>query len=158
TEDYQTPTLRMPDGLQGPGAAGQLINGPDNLGLLLAGKGSLGDPPDLNLMGYLDSSTARFYGLPTVCLQLDPNWRTTHTPCVDATPENIAKGLAAATRNGDGTVTPDYTPTDRGAYPIVDVSYLVADQAQQSAAKAATLKSLVSYSVADGQQAAVLPP
>jgi ABC-type phosphate transport system substrate-binding protein len=158
TEDYATPTQRMPDGMQGPGAAGQLINGPDNLGLLLAGKGSLGDPPDLNVMGYVDASTARFYGLPTVCLQLDPSWRTTHTPCVEATPDNIAKGLAAATRNDDGTVTADHTPPDPGAYPIVDVSYLVADQAQQSAAKAATLKSLITYSVGDGQKPVVLPP
>jgi ABC-type phosphate transport system substrate-binding protein len=158
TEDYATPTQRMPDGMQGPGAAGQLINGPDNLGLLLAGKGSLGDPPDLNVMGYVDASTARFYGLPTVCLQLDPSWRTTHTPCVEATPDNIAKGLAAATRNDDGTVTADHTPPDPGAYPIVDVSYLVADQAQRSAAKAATLKSLITYSVGDGQKPVVLPP
>ena len=121
------PTDRMPDGLQGPGAAGQLINGPDNLGLLLAGKGSLGDPPDLNLMGYLDSSTARFYGLPTVCLQLDPSWRTTHTPCVAATPENIAKGLARRDPQRRRHGHADFTPADPTAYPIVDVSYLVAD-------------------------------
>ena len=158
TVDYQTPTDRMPDGLQGPGAVGQLINGPDNLALLLAGDGSLGDPPDINLMGYLDASTAAFYGLPTVCLQLDPSWRTTHTPCVAATPANIAKGLAAATRNADGTVTPDLTPADPSAYPIVDVSYLMGDVNQASAAKATTLKSLLTYAAGDGQKAAVLPP
>ncbi|MGZ4734000.1 MAG: substrate-binding domain-containing protein [Acidimicrobiia bacterium] len=161
TVDYQTPTDRMPDGLQGPGAVGQLVNGPDNLGLLLAGKGSLGEPPDLNLMGYLDSTTARFYGLPAVCLQLDPNWRTTHTPCVAATPENIGKGLAAAKRNGDGTVTPDLTASATaglGAYPIVDVSYVVADTAQATPAKAATLRSLLTYAVGAGQKPDVLPP
>jgi ABC-type phosphate transport system substrate-binding protein len=158
TVDYQTPTDRMPDGLQGPGAVGQLINGSDNLALLLAGDGSLGDPPDLNLMGYLDASTARFYGLPTVCLQLDPSWRTTHTPCVPATSENISKGLAAAARNDDGTVTPNLAPADPSAYPIVDVSYLMGDVNQASAAKATTLKSLLTYAAGEGQKPAVLPP
>ena len=105
--DYSTPTQNMPDGLEGPGASNQLVNGPDILATTLDGQGQgVGnDPATLNI-GYLDSSTAAFYGLPTVCIQMDPSWRTTHTPCVNATPDSIAAALAVAKRNADGTVTP----------------------------------------------------
>ena len=148
----------MPDGLQGPGAAGQLINGPDNLGLLLAGKGSLGDPADMNIMGYLDSSTARVLRVHARVHPARPGLAHHAHAVRRRDPGDIAKGLAAAKRNGDGTVTPDLTPADPTAYPIIDVSYLVADVEQASAAKAETLRSLIKFAVADGQKPAVLPP
>jgi ABC-type phosphate transport system substrate-binding protein len=158
TLDYQSPTDLMPDGLQGPGAANQLVNGSDNLGLLVAGDGSIGDNPNTTVFGYLDASTAAFYGLPTVCIQLDPNWRTTGTPCVAATPSTIAAALAAARRDSDGTVTLDPSAVPAGAYPLLDVTYLVLPTRAASAAKASALRSFVDYAVTSGQQPSVLPP
>jgi ABC-type phosphate transport system substrate-binding protein len=156
--DYNTPTENMPDGLEGPGASNQLVNGPDILATTLDGQGQgVGnDPATLNL-GYLDSSTAAFYGLPTVCIQMDPNWRTTHTPCVNATPASIAAALAVAKRNADGTVTPAWNPANHGAYPLLDVSYLVAPTNLGPTASAKTLQQLIQFAAAHGSDSGVLP-
>ena len=156
--DYNTPTDNMPDGLQGPGANNQLVNGPSILAVTLqgGGQGVGNDPATLNL-GYLDSSTASFYGLPTVCIQMDPNWRTTHTPCVNATPASISAALAIATRNSDGTVAPVWNPTDHATYPMLDVSYLVAPTNQGTTTAAQTLQKLIQYASAHGPSSGVVP-
>jgi ABC-type phosphate transport system substrate-binding protein len=157
--DYSTPTENMPDGLEGPGASNQLVNGPDILAVTLAGQGQgVGnDPATLNL-GYLDASTAAFYGLPSVCIQMDAKWRTTHTPCVKATPQSIAGALAIAKRNPDGTVTPNWNPSNRAAYPMPDVSYLVAPTNLGPTAKAHTLQKVIQFAVAHGPSSGIVPP
>jgi hypothetical protein len=157
--DYNTPTENMPDGLEGPGASNQLVNGPDILAVTLAGQGQgVGnDPATLNL-GYLDASTAAFYGLPSVCIQMDANWRTTHTPCVKATPQSIAAALDVAERNPDGTVTPNWNPSNLAAYPMPDVSYLIAPTNLGPTAKAHTLQEVIQFAVAHGPSSGIVPP
>ncbi|MDQ1495687.1 MAG: hypothetical protein QOG69_2170, partial [Actinomycetota bacterium] len=156
--DYETPTENMPDGLEGPGATNQLVNGPDILAATIQGQGQgIGnDPATLNI-GYLDVSTAAFFGLPTVCIQMDPNWRTTHTPCVSATPSSISAALAFAPRKPDGTVTPNWNPSNHAAYPILDVSYLVAPTNLGPTTKAHTLQQLIQVAVAHGPASGVVP-
>jgi ABC-type phosphate transport system substrate-binding protein len=151
TADYEQPTSQMPTGLQGPGAQNQLLNGPDILATTLAGKGPNGDDLATTRMGYVDSSTAAFYGLPTVCIQLDPDWKTTGSPCVAATTDNITRALAVATRNADGTVTPDFKPGDPLAYPLLDVSYAIAPQGWSDQARATTLSRFLRYAASNGQ-------
>jgi ABC-type phosphate transport system substrate-binding protein len=151
TVDYAAPTERMPDGLQGPGVNNQLVNGADNLAVVLAGHGQVGNDPETTSIGYLDSSTAAFYGLPTVCLQLDPDWRTSHRPCVQPTSDALGKALGEATRNGDGTVAPAFRPADPSAYPMLDVAYLLAPQGWSDKARAATLTAMLKYAANDGQ-------
>lgn len=151
TVDYQTPTDVLPDGLAGPGATGQLLDGSDLLGLLLAGKGSIGFDPTRTVFGYLDSSTAAFYGLPTVCIQMDPNWATTGTPCVKATPESISAALAEATVNADGTVTTKSRPTNPAAYPLPTITYALALDQQGDTATARALRQTVELAVGEGQ-------
>jgi ABC-type phosphate transport system substrate-binding protein len=156
--DFDTPTENMPDGLEGPGATNQLVNGPDILATTLAGHGQgIGNDPATTNIGYLDASTAAFYGLPTVCIEMDPNWRTTHTPCVSATPASIAAALVIAKRNPDGTVTPDWNPSSFAAYPLPDVSYLVAPTNLGPTAQAETLQKLIQFAVAHGPASGLIP-
>jgi len=158
TVDYDAPTENLPDGLEGPGATNQLVNGPDLLAQTLAGQGQVGNDPATTNIGYLDSSTAAFYGLPTVCIQMDPSWRTTHTPCVNATPDSITAALAAAHRNPDGTVTGDQNPANRSAYPLLDVSYLIAPTNLGPTPPAQTLQKLIEFAVAHGPSSGIVPP
>ena len=151
TADYNQPTEQLPDGLQGPGAQNQLLNGSDNLATVLTGHGAVGNNPNTTVFGYIDSSTAAFYGLPTVCIQLDPNWRTSHRSCVQATPDSISRALAAAKRETDGAVTPNWTPSDPAAYPLAGVTSVAAPQGWSDKARAATLSAFLNYAVTDGQ-------
>jgi ABC-type phosphate transport system substrate-binding protein len=158
TVDYTTPTENMPDGLEGPGATNQLLNGPDILAITLQGGGQgVGNDPATTNFGYLDASTAAFYGLPTVCIQMDPNWRTTHTPCVSASPASIAAALAVARHNSDGTVTPSWNPSNHAAYPMLDVSYLIAPTNLGATPAAETLQKLIQYAAGHGAGSGVVP-
>lgn len=97
------------------------------------------------LIGFMDSSTAAYYGLPTVNIKMPSG--TTISP----TPAAIAKGLSLATQNADGTWTPDYTPSDPTAYPMSYPSYLVAPTNQISGDQGKTLAAFLKYAVQQGQ-------
>jgi phosphate transport system substrate-binding protein len=97
------------------------------------------------LIGFMDSSTAAYYGLPTVRIRM-PNGGV-----VGATPASIAQGVSLATQNADGTYTPDYTPTDPTAYPMSYPSYMLVPTNQIAGDPGRSLQSFVKYAVQQGQ-------
>lgn len=101
-------------------------------------------------IGYMDSSTAAFYGFPTVRIAL-PGGAT-----VAATAASIAGGTNLATPNADGSWTPDFTPSDPTAYPMSYPSYLVAPTNQITGDKGKVLAAFLKYGVQQGQVG--LPP
>lgn len=101
-------------------------------------------------IGYMDSSTAAYYGLPTVNI-LTPATATSPATTVAATPTTIAQGLSLATQNPDGTYTPAYTPTDPTAYPMSIVSSMLVPTDQITPANGKVLAAFLKYCVQAGQ-------
>jgi ABC-type phosphate transport system substrate-binding protein len=99
---------------------------------------------DYGTIGYMDASTAAFYGLPIV------NIRNADGSVTTATPASVAKALADATVNSDGTITPNYNPTD-GAYPMLLPTYLMAPTNDVSAGVGKAIQQLLNYAVQAGQ-------
>lgn len=155
--DYARPTEYLPDGLQQQGVSGLLLNGAAAVGQTLSGRGSFGDSPTTVMIGYMDASTAAFYGLPTVCIQMDPSWRTDGHQCVSADKDSFAAGAAAATPYTDGTYLPSLTPSDPAAWPMTTVSYLITPTGLKDPQRASWLRSLLTYSASDGQRPGTLP-
>jgi hypothetical protein len=96
-------------------------------------------------MGFMDSSTAAYYGLPTV------NIRMPSGAIVGATPTAIANGIALATQNSDGIYTPDYTPSDPTAWPMSVVTNMLVPTNQINAANGQVLAGFLKYAVNQGQ-------
>ena len=157
-QDYTHPTDYLPDGLQQQGVSGLLLDGADALGIALSGNGSFGASPTTVMLSYMDASTAQYYGLPTVCIQMDPSWRSSGRPCVSATPDAFRAGIAAATPYTDGTYVTNVAPSDPAAWPMTSVGYLVTPTGLKDTARAASLRSMLTYAASDGQGASVLPP
>lgn len=61
---------------------------------------------------------------------------------------------AAGTPSAQGVVTPAYTSTAAGIYPIASVTYVVVRQTQTDQAKATLLKDFLLYAVGSGQTSA----
>ena len=101
-------------------------------------------------IGYMDSSTAAYYGLPTVKI-LTPATATSPATTVAATPTTIAQGLSLATQNADGTYTPAYTPSDPTAYPMSIVTSMLAPTDQITPANGKVLAAFLKYCVQTGQ-------
>jgi ABC-type phosphate transport system substrate-binding protein len=102
------------------------------------------------MFGYMDSSTAAYYGLPTVRIRMPSG------SIVAATSTSIAEGVSLATPNSDGSWTPDYTPTDPLAYPMSYPSYMVAPTSKIAGDQGKVLASFLKYAVQQGQTG--LPP
>jgi phosphate transport system substrate-binding protein len=96
-------------------------------------------------IGFMDSSTAAFYGLPTVQI------RRPDGSIIGATPASIKQALNDATTNPDGTITPNYTTLDPNAYPMPLVSYMVTPTNGIAPSQGATLATFLRYAVQAGQ-------
>lgn len=99
---------------------------------------------DYGTIGYMDASTAAFYGLPIVNIKNADGSTTT------ATPDTVATALNDATVNSDGTITPNYDPTD-GAYPMLLPTYLMAPTNDVSAGVGKSIQQFLNYAVQAGQ-------
>jgi hypothetical protein len=100
--------------------------------------------------GYVDTSVSRQLGLPNVAV------KTAAGSWVQPTTQSVEAGLSSSTLNADGTVTPNYTPSDPNAYPIVTIAYLITDKAKLTQARATTMKAFAAYAISKGQDAATL--
>ncbi|HEX4578484.1 MAG TPA: neocarzinostatin apoprotein domain-containing protein [Candidatus Dormibacteraeota bacterium] len=96
-------------------------------------------------IGFMDSSTAAFYGLPTVKI------RRSDGSIIAATPATIQQALADATTNADGTITPNYATFDPNAYPMPLVSYMTTPTNSIAPSQGATLAAFLRYAVQTGQ-------
>jgi phosphate transport system substrate-binding protein len=105
---------------------------------------------DQGNIGFMDSSTAAFYGLPTVEIKRADG---SVTP---ATPATIAQAITDATVNADGTLDVNYATTDPVAYPLPLVSYLMAPTNTIAGNLGITLAAFLRYAVQQGQT--ILPP
>ncbi len=112
--------------------------------------GTTDGPASSVWFGYVDSSVARQLGLPSVSVV------TSAGSSVKPTNSAVKAALAAGTLEADGVVTPNYTPTDPNAYPLLSVSYLITDKARLTQARAATMKAFAAYTISGGQDAAEL--
>lgn len=105
-----------------------------------------GEPGVVGTIGWMDSSTADLYGLPTVSIQ------NASGQFVVPTRDSIASGVAAMSLNSDNaTRTPDFNSPDPAAYPLPLITYVVAPTNQISEDKGAVLASFLAYAVTDGQ-------
>ena len=75
-------------------------------------------------------------------------------PCVRNSSAVSAAINAAGTPSAQGVVTPAYTSTTAGIYPIATVTYVVVLQTQTNQAKATLLKDFLLYAVGSGQNSA----
>ena len=105
-------------------------------------------PPSIGqgTIGFMDSSTAAYYGLPTVKIKL-PNGSIADA----GQTSTVMKGLSLATQNADGTYTPDYTPSATDAYPMSVPSFMLVPTNQISPDAGATLAAFLKYAVQQGQ-------
>jgi ABC-type phosphate transport system substrate-binding protein len=103
-----------------------------------------GDFSDYGTIGFMDSSTAAFYGLPIV------NIKNADGTVTAATPATLAKALSDATVNSDGTVTPNYNPTD-GSYPMLLPAYLMAPTNDVKWNVGLSIQQFIDYAVQGGQ-------
>lgn len=105
-------------------------------------------PPSIGqgTIGFMDSSTAAYYGLPTVKIRM-PNGSIADA----GQTSTVMKGLSLATQNADGTYTPDYTPTATDAYPMSIPSFMLVPTNQIDPSSGATLAAFLKYAVQQGQ-------
>jgi phosphate transport system substrate-binding protein len=96
-------------------------------------------------IGFMDASTAAFYGLPTVTI------RRSDLSLISATPATIAQAVLDAKTNSDGTITPNYTTLDPKAYPMPITTYMLAPTSGIAPAKGITLAGFLRYAVQAGQ-------
>jgi ABC-type phosphate transport system substrate-binding protein len=104
-------------------------------------------------IGWMDSSTAAFYGLPAAQIQTQadpPVYQTT-------TQASIDKAISDATVNKDGvTITPQFT-ADPDAYPLPELTVAVLPTSCITSDLQQVLTSYTTWAVADGQSEDSLP-
>jgi ABC-type phosphate transport system substrate-binding protein len=131
-----------------PGAI-QLVRGP-----LAVGRAVAEPPADAavsdGFIGWMDSSVAAYFGLPTVSL------RNAAGLFVDPTRASIAAGVRTMHRNRDGTRSPRFGTHDGwgNAYPLSVVSYLVAQTnvaGSFDGTEGRPIKTLLRYAIGPGQ-------
>ena len=97
-------------------------------------------------IGFMDASTAAYYGLPTVKIRMPSG------AIADASQTStVMKGLSLATQNADGTYTPDYTPSSPDVYPMSIPSYMLTPTDQIASEAGKTLAAFLKYAVQQGQ-------
>ena len=129
-----------------------LITGPQAEAQITARGGTdFNSTSSYGLIGYMDSSWAAQFDLPTVKIRFDDG--TT----VAATPATISAALSHMTDCGSGLLAPDVTIQDSHVWPMPTVSYMaVPHDANDSdtpptQAMADTLASVIRYGVGKGQ-------
>jgi phosphate transport system substrate-binding protein len=100
---------------------------------------------DQGNIGFMDSSTAAFYGLPTASI------KRADGSVIAATPAAITQAIADAPVNADGTVSPNYGTADPLAYPMPMPSYMLAPTNTVTPAVGATVAAFLRYAVQSGQ-------
>jgi phosphate transport system substrate-binding protein len=103
------------------------------------------DFTDQGNIGFMDSSSAAFYGLPTVQIKRPDG------SVVAATRAAITQAIADATVNADGTITTNYTNADPAAYPMPMPTYMMAPTNTISPDAGTTLAAFLRYAVQTGQ-------
>ncbi len=99
---------------------------------------------DLGLMGVLDLPTATRFGLAPAKL-------VNHAGTAVAPDEaGVMEGLKTM-KVRDGTLFPDFTSNDPGAYPLVMVEYAMVTKTYGTPKKAADVKRFLEYAAGDGQ-------
>src|SRR5262245_55361994 len=104
-------------------------------------------------IGWMDSTTAAFYGLPATQIQTQEDPPIYQKPTEDA----INKAIADATVNPDGvTITPQFTG-DPDAYPLPQMTVAVLPTTCITSEMQQVLTSYVTWVAADGQNEENLP-
>ena len=144
---WPAPSSNYPLKYLTPSAA---IVGGNNLAYAIADPASVNNSNDyfaVGYIGFIDSSQAHFYGLPTARLE------NAAGKFVRATQAAITAALAHATRNPDGvTVRANFKTRDKKAYPMPIVDYATAPTGNYNGAKGATLRAFLQYAVTTGQK------
>jgi phosphate transport system substrate-binding protein len=129
-----------------------LVTGPTAEARITArGENDFTSTSTYGLIGYIDSSWAAQFDLPTVKIRFDDG--TT----VAATPATISGALDHMTGCGSGLLTPDVTIHDSHVWPMPTVSYMVVPHnardtdSPPTAEMADTLASVIRYGVGKGQ-------
>jgi ABC-type phosphate transport system substrate-binding protein len=120
------------------------VTGSNGLGLAVADP--LTDWLGQGNIGFMDSSTAAFFGLPTVRIQ------RADKSVVTATPDAIAKAIQDATLNSDGTLALNYGNTNPLAYSMAIPTYMVVPTNTITPSRGAALAAFLRYAVQDGQK------
>lgn len=94
-------------------------------------------------IGFMDSTTAAYYGLPTVKIANADGSVTA------ATPATIATAVSEATVNADGTVTPG--AADTAAWPMLMPTYMMVPTNNVTPATGTAIANLLRYAVQSGQ-------
>jgi len=128
------------------------VTGSELMGLGVAGISPPFDQQHQGNIGFMDSSTAAFYGLPTVIIEQNDLSR------VEANTTTVSNAVADSTVAADGTLAlNDDVPPRPGVYPMPMPTYVLAPTNTISPCKGATLAAFLKYAVQSGQQAANLP-
>ncbi|MFI5049808.1 MAG: substrate-binding domain-containing protein, partial [Gaiellales bacterium] len=97
-------------------------------------------------IGFIDSSQASYYGLPTAKIE------NAAGQFVTATSQSISAALSHATTNGDGvTVSPNFADTNPDDYPMPMVTYVTAPTSKVYEGRGITLRNFLTYAVGDAQ-------
>jgi len=97
-------------------------------------------------IGFIDSSQASYYGLPTAKIE------NAAGQFVAATPQSITAALSHATTNADGvTLSPNFADTDPDDYPMPMVTYVTAPTSKVYEGRGITLRSFLTYAIGDAQ-------
>ena len=132
-----------------PTGTGFGILGEDNLAHYIV----LPDDADFTqfgYIGYMDQSTADYYGLPTVKIQ------NAKGKFVSATPNAVQAGLKHLKKGKDGFATPDYTTKDPKAYPIPTVTYSIVPTNKIDPLAGGVMKTFLDWATTDGQKGTAL--
>jgi phosphate transport system substrate-binding protein len=101
-----------------------------------------------NSIGYAEYSAAQNNGLPMV-------WLDNGAGPVEPSVESAGRALTEATMAGAGgdlTVTPEFTQTAAGSYPLVSVGYQITCSSGFARGKAPVLRDFFSFFVSEPQQ------
>lgn len=111
--------------------------------------------PSQGSLSYLDSSTAAFYGVPTVTI-VNPDGTTTPV-AGQQLKDALSKAVSDATVNADGTVTP--STSDEAAWPMLLPTYMMVPTNTITLAQGAQLASFLSFALSPdfGQSPSTLP-
>ena len=101
-------------------------------------------------IGFMDSSTAAYYGLPTVAIANADGTTTA------ATTDTIARAVNEATLNTNGTVTP--ASTDETAWPMLIPTYMMVPTNNVTPATGTEIANFLRFAVQGGQSSTTLPP
>jgi phosphate transport system substrate-binding protein len=97
-------------------------------------------------LGVMDSSTAAFYGLPTVKIAMPDG------SAVSENSASVLKAISEATVASDGSLIPKWSNPDKAAYPMPMLTYMIAPTNTIDPTKGDMLAKFLRYSVQDGQK------